>query len=282
MPENGEAKVNRSVDLSFLNVDPSRPDTIALVSLAREEAANSFNREVILGLTEAFATVAETKNVRALILRGKGKHFSAGADLGWMKDAAKLSYEENLSDASQLTQMFELLYNLRVPTIALLHGSVFGGAVGLTACCDIVLAEAQTKFCLSEVRLGLLPAVIYPYLAKRIHLGQLRHLSLSAKVFYAEEALRVGLVDDLYSADTRGKLIKEKLNLLLSAGPEALASLKSLHQNLEKNAFAQSEETAKAIAKARTSSEGQAGLESFFAKQISPWGCQLSEEWDLP
>ena len=272
----------RSVERLYCQIDPSRPDVVAVVSICREEAANSFNGDVILELTKAFLEVAQTPQVRALVLKGKGKHFSAGADLGWMKDAAKLSYEENLTDAVHLTQMFESLYRLKVPTIGLLHGSVFGGAVGLAACCDIVLAETRTKFCLSEVKLGLLPAVIYPYLAHRIHKGQLRRLGVTARLFSAEEALDFGLVDRVFDSETKGQVLRDELNLILAAGPQSVALLKTLHQTLEKNNFMQCDETAKAISKARTSPEGQAGLASFFAKQQSPWVCKFPEEWDLP
>jgi len=281
MNPKGEATV-KSVELLYCQIDSSRPDVVAVVAISREEAANSFNGDVILGLTKAFLEVAQTPQVRALVLKGKGKHFSAGADLSWMKDAAKLSYEENLTDAGNLTQMFEALYRLKIPTIALLHGSVFGGAVGLAACCDIVLAETHTKFCLSEVKLGLLPAVIYPYLAHRIHRGALRRLSVTAKVFSAEEALSFGLVDRVFDSETRARFLIEELNLILAAGPQAVTLLKTLHQTLEKNNFMQCDETAKAISQARTSSEGQAGLASFFAKQQSPWAIKFPEEWDLP
>ena len=282
MNRKGEVTVNRSVDLIYCQIDSSRPDVIAVVTICREDAANSFNQDVILGLTQVFLEVAKAQHVRALVLRGRGKHFSAGADLGWMKDAAKLSYEENLSDAGKLTQMFESLYQLKIPTLGLLHGSVFGGAVGLAACCDIVLADTHTKFCLSEVKLGLLPAVIYPYLAHRIHKGQLRRLSVTARLFQAEEALNNGLVDQIFDSESRSRMLREELNLILAASPQAISLLKTLHHTLEKDNFMQSDDTGKAISKARTSAEGQAGLASFFAKQQSPWTCKLSEEWDLP
>ena len=270
---------NGPVKLEFKNLANSNNEKVAWLLLSREEAANSFNAEMMKGITDSLQSLSQRKDVRALVIMGRGKHFSAGADLTWMKESAQLNYDENIKDAERLTKMFEGLYNLPIPTIGVLHGAVFGGAVGLTACCDIVLAEHDSKFCLSEVRLGLLPAVIYPYLAKRIHLGQLKRLSLTGRVFNGEEALDVGLVDRVFTMTGRDQVVLEELNLILSAGPEATRALKSLHLELEKDSFQQSQKTAIAIAKARTSPEGQAGLSSYFKKEGAPWSVKIDDVW---
>lgn len=272
--------MNSAVELKFLPIASSENSTVAVLAIAREKSANSFNDELILGLQEALRAVIKEKSVRALILYGKGKYFSAGADLNWMKNSAALSYEENLRDSHHLSNLFEALYHLRIPTIGVIHGAAYGGAVGLAACCDIVLAEEETVFCLSEIKLGILPAVIYPYLAKRIRLGQLRRLSLSARKFSAREALDCGLVDRVFARDTRSSVVLDELNGLLLGGPEAGRRLKALHRELERNGFKQSEITSKAISEARTGQEGQTGLKCFFAKEVTPWSASLNDGWD--
>jgi methylglutaconyl-CoA hydratase len=276
----GEAILNRSVELNFIPTASSELSTVAVLAIAREKSANSFNADLILGIQDALRAVSKEKTARALLLCGKGKFFSAGADLNWMKDSAVLSYEENLRDSHHLSNMFEALYHFPIPTIAVIHGAAYGGAVGLAACCDIVVAEKETAFCLSEIKLGILPAVIYPYLAKRIQLGQLRRLSLTARKFSAAEALNCGLVDRIYARDTRSLVVVEELNGILSGGPEAGKRLKALHRELELTGFIQRDITSQAISEARTGLEGQAGLQCFFAKEPPPWSTSLKDGWD--
>ena len=190
-----------STDLSFHNIDSN--NSIAILGLAREDSANAFNAEMMQEIVSNLDIVQKAENVRALVVHGKGKHFSAGADLGWMKKSAELSYDDNISDANNLTAMFEKLHNLPIPTVAVVCGAAFGGAVGLAACCDIVLCEKNSKICLSEVKLGLLPAVIFPYLAKRILPGQLKRLSLSARIFRGDEALLFGFADRCFNLESK-------------------------------------------------------------------------------
>jgi methylglutaconyl-CoA hydratase len=266
-----------STELSFINVGDSKYK-IAVLALAKSETANAFNAEMMKEITECLSNVEKSENVRALVLYGKGKHFSAGADLGWMKQSATLTYEQNIDDSHNLTNMFEKLFNLKIPTVALVKGAAFGGAVGLAACCDVVLCEKNAKICLSEVRLGLLPAVIMPYLAKRILPGQLKRLSLGAQLFRGTDALIYGLADRIFEGDEANAVLIEELNHLLVGGPYAQELLKKLHRELHDNSYKQCNETAVAIATARTSKQGQSGLSAFFDKANSPWITSLDKD----
>jgi len=270
-----------STELVFKKIDSNRDDCIAVLAIARPEAANAFNADVMQELTDHVISLALKPHLRAVILKGKGGHFSAGADLNWMKASAALSKTENEEDARKLTKLFESLYNLPVPTIAAVTGAAYGGAVGLTAACDYAVATTSAKFCLSEVKLGLLPAVILPYLARKISIGQLRRLSLSARVFNATEALDAGLVQRVCSETELEQVLKDEIAHIVSCSPEAQRDLKTLQHKLMIKSFAQTEDTVQAIAKIRTSKSAQAGLKAFFEKSDSPWNIQLPTEWNI-
>ncbi len=246
-------------------------DRIATLVINRHEAANSFSGELLVQLKKLLDEVQKDSTVRALLLQGSGKHFSAGADLHWMKQAAQLDYAGNVQEAEKLTAMFEALANLRVPTIAVAKGAAFGGAVGLIAACDYAVALDNARFCLSEVKIGLLPAVILPYLGRKMHPGALKRLALTARVFNAEDALSVGLVQAVTPADGIENLLHDELNLVLSASPEAQAACKTLYQTVEARSWAQDPETVEAIARTRASTMGQAGLSAFFQKIDPVW-----------
>jgi methylglutaconyl-CoA hydratase len=248
---------------------------VTVVSLARESAANSFNAELIAELTRTLEGLAKQSDVRAVVLRGKGKHFSAGADLNWMRAAATLTHAENLEDALRLTQLFEALASLPQPTVAVAVGSTMGGGVGLLAACDVVVADAAARFSLSEVRLGILPAVIMPYVARRIVPGALRRLMLTGRIFGADEAERVGLVTRVAAAGALATTALEEVDALLAGAPSAQAAIKRLHTHLMRNGLAQGPQTAEAIAAARVSEAGQAGLAAFFAKAKTPWAARV-------
>ncbi len=246
-------------------------DRIATLVINRHEAANSFSGELLVQLKKLLDEVQKDSTVRALLLQGSGKHFSAGADLHWMKQAAQLDYAGNVQEAEKLTAMFEALANLRVPTIAVAKGAAFGGAVGLIAACDYAVALDNARFCLSEVKIGLLPAVILPYLGRKMHPGALKRLALTARVFNAEDALSVGLVQAVTPADGIENLLHDELNLVLSASPEAQSASKTLYQTVEARSWAQGPETVEAIARTRASTMGQAGLSAFFQKIDPVW-----------
>lgn len=255
--------------------------SVVTVGLNRPEVANAFNDKMLVELQNAFEQIAQRENCRAVLIYGKGKHFSAGADLNWMRDSAKLSYDENVADANRLTSMFESLVRLPMPSIAAVGGAAFGGAVGLVAACDIVIAKADAKLCLSEVKVGLIPAVIAPYVARRLPYGAIRRFGLSGQVISAETALDLGLVDRIVD-DKQDfvRMVREEINALLSAGPAAQRNFKALISKLQNSGFAQSNITAEAIAATRISVEGQAGLASFFEKKLAPWVLKLDDHWN--
>lgn len=265
--------------------------SIAVISINRPQAANAFSAEVIDELTAACSDTAkaiETQQCRAVIFQGKGKHFSAGADLAWMKQSATLSQQENQRDAGKLIELMEAVRTLPAPTIAVVRGSAYGGAVGITACCDYALAECNARFCLSEVRIGLMPAVILPYLNRKILPGQLQRLALSARVFSGEEALAFGLIQKTAQPLSAGEtsdalidLVVSELNQLLQCSPLAQAQFKKLQRHLDDHSHRQCPETAEAIARMRVSHSAQDGLQSFFAKTTPPWHQQFTNIEEL-
>lgn len=242
---------------------------VARLILNRPDQANAFSSQMMDEITSHVLKLKTEADVRLLVLSGAGKHFSAGADLGWMQAAAKLSYDENLRDAAKLRSMFEGLVALDIPKIAAITGAVYGGAVGLVACCDFALAQENAKFCLSEAKLGLLPAVIAPYLLRKMIPGQLRRMALTSKVFTAVEAQEYGLIE-VVTPDVEATLNVE-VNAALACGPEAQRAINRLFETLRSKGNPQSDETVEAISKARTGNEGQAGLSSFFVKSTAPW-----------
>lgn len=261
--------------------DKDQNATIGVLLLDRPEAANAFSGEILASITRILADAAKDETLRCLIVSGRGKHFSAGADLSWMQASALLSHDENLGDAAKLTDMFEALANFPRPTIAVVRGAAYGGAVGLAACCDIVIATGNARFCLSEARLGLLPAVIMPYLARRMLPGHLRQAALTSRVINAVEAQASGLVDVVADLEKLDDAVRNQLTMLLQTGPQAQSAIKSLLGEVRRQSFAQGDYTAEAIAYARTGSEGQAGLKAFFAKTPPPWHLDLSENFNL-
>lgn len=259
---------------------------IATLALNRPEAANSFSAELISEMTWHLLALAKEKNVRALVLTGAGKHFSAGADLAWMQAAAKLSQGANVKDAQALAAMFAALGDMPCATIAVVRGAAYGGAVGLAAACDYAIAADDARFCLSETKLGLIPAVIYPYLAQKMRPGQLRRLSLSARVFSGVEALGFGLIERSVSPSALTETVRDELAQLLQTAPLSHDALKHLHKTLRAKNFAPSAVSATTIAKVRVGAEAKAGLAAFFAKQNAPWVpadvAAAVSAWEMP
>lgn len=264
------------VEVRYIKLPPTS-DEIAILSLNRPEVANAWNRELLLSLTHAMQEINARISCRILVIRGNGSHFSAGADLAWMQASAKLSFEENVQEARLLTALFESVSQCPFPVIGVTQGAAYGGAVGLLACCDYVLAEAQSKFCLSEVRLGILPAVIMPYLARKIPAGPLRRLCLSGQVFSVEQAKEVGLVQVVSAKETLEASLHKEIEALLRCSPQAQRSAKALLSHFLTPVYPQSEHTAQVIATARSSNEAQQGFTAFFAKQQPPWCCEVPE-----
>lgn len=251
-----------------------RAGGVTEVVLNRPDKRNAFDDLIIRQLIDALIGIDADRNTRVVILRSEGKHFSAGADLGWMRRMADNSHQENLDDARQLARLMACLNGLSKPVIALVQGAAYGGAVGLAACCDIVLATEASSFCLSEVKLGLIPAVISPYVVRAIGERQARRYFISAEVFSAREAQQYGLVhivcDDTKAMEAR---CDEMLKQLSGNGPEAMKAAKDLvfavsHKAIDDTVI---DDTAQRIADIRVGEEGQEGLSAFLNKRRANW-----------
>lgn len=270
-----------NIRLSWTPVDGSEQHVVATLTLNRPTQANAFNAAMLDEIATALEDVRTNELARLLVLQAEGKHFSAGADLSWMQASAKLSFAENQNDAMRLVRMFDALASLAVPTIAIVRGSAFGGAVGLAACCDTVIALEGAKFCLSEARLGILPGVIMPYLGRRMNAGALKRLMLTAKVFDHAEATRAGLADLNCSENELTKVLHDEVSLYLQCGPTAQNEIKKLFRHLQAEGFTQDPKCVDAIARLRTGAEGQEGLAAFFQKQDPSWRSKINADWKL-
>lgn len=249
-----------------------RDGAVAVLTLDRPEVLNAFDEGLIVELTRAFAEAGTDATVRAVLLRAEGKAFSAGADLAWMRRAADASPEDNLADARQLAELMRVVDSCPKPTLARVQGAAFGGAVGLVACCDIAIAVPQARFSLSEVRLGLIPGAISPYVVRAIGQRVARRLFLTAERFSAEEALRYGLVHEVVPEDTLDDAVRRCLSDILAGGPQAVAAAKKLAVDMDAPISVERiEESARRIASIRSSTEAREGLAAFFAKRKPGW-----------
>lgn len=252
---------------------------IATVWLNRPDARNAFHPAMIDELTEALTKLDNRKDLSALVLRGEGRSFCSGADLGYMRSMANYSLEENQKDSEKLFGMFWALRECQHPVIGRVHGHVMGGALGLVSQCDIVAAVNGTQFCFSEVKLGLVPAVISPFVLEKMHAHQAHRYMLTGEVFGVSEAVASGLVH--MAGDEAGvdEFIRSRLHDLRRNGPEAVRVTKRLlHQARDLNDWRQSQEiTTKAIAERRVSAEGQEGLRGFLEKRLPSWKLSRSE-----
>src|ERR671915_2112006 len=233
-------------------------DTIATVSLARPDARNALNAELIQELGRCMEELAGDDNVRVVVLTGEGDFFCAGADVGYMRDAAEFSYEENMEDARGLAAMFRAVEECPKRVVARVRGAAIGGGVGLVAASDVAVAEDGTIFAFSEVRLGISPATIAPFVLRKIGPSHTRALFLTGERFDAQRAQAVGLVHEVTSKGDLDAVVGEKVEGLLAGGPEALAATKALLRELREAAPDEVKEiTARRIAELRTGEEGQ-------------------------
>ena len=237
-----------------------RDDAVLRVTLARPERRNAFDAALIAELTEAFADVADA---RVVVLAGEGPSFCAGADVEWQRAAIDLSYDENVADALRLYRMLEAIDSCPAPVVARVQGYALGGGSGLVACADVALAAEDAVFGFSEVKLGIIPAVISPFVLPRIGAAARRYF-LSGERFDAPTALRIGLVHEV-AADLDGAL-DHLVRELLSSGPEAARAAKRLVRERPDG-----EEAAHVAARLRTSPEGQEGLRAFLEKRRASW-----------
>lgn len=250
-------------------------DGIARVTLARPGIHNAFDDLLIEALTSDLKALSEAPEVRAVVIGGEGASFSAGADLNWMRRMADAGEKENRRDARKLAKLMRTLHYLCKPTIARVNGSAFGGGVGLVACCDIAIAAADAKFGLTEVRLGLVPAAISPYVIEAIGPRQARRFFLTGEIFDAGTALEIGLVHQVVPAKQLDAAVEAQLALLRAAGPVAVAEAKALIHRVVHPDFKRQreldEDNADLIARLRVSDEGQEGLGAFLGKRKPSW-----------
>lgn len=246
---------------------------VARVTLNNPDKHNAFDDAVILELTKIFEKIAEQDDIRVMVLASTGKSFSAGADLSWMKRMANYSYEENLADANTLATMLKTLNFMPQATIAKIQGATFGGAVGLASCCDIVVASTKANFCLSEVKLGLIPATISPYVVAAIGQKASRRYFQTAELFSASKAQQLGLVDEVVELTALDSEVQNITNTLLKNAPNAMRQAKRLAFDVTNQAINDEllANTSERIAKIRASDEGQEGLSAFFEKRLPKW-----------
>jgi methylglutaconyl-CoA hydratase len=246
---------------------------VATLTLNRPDVHNAFDDNMITEMTKALNELSNDKTVRMLVLKSNGKHFSAGADIAWMQKMAQFDEMTNLKDADALAQLMYQLHRFRKPTLAVVQGNAYGGAVGLIACCQIVIAASTVQFCFSETKLGLIPAVISPYIVKAIGQRNARVYFLSAKAFDAMTALQMGLCHEIVAKEVLEKAAHDMITCLLKNGPQAQIAVNDLIDELQSIKIDEQlmSLTAKIIANIRVSNEGQEGLKAFLEKREPSW-----------
>ena len=246
---------------------------VASVRLNRPEVRNAFNDEVIAEVTETFNSLAIRDDVRCIVLAANGTAFCAGADLNWMRSMADYTREQNLADAGRLAAMMRTVYECPKPTIARIQGDVYAGGTGLVAACDMAISVDTANFCLSEVKLGLLPSTISPYVIRAMGARAAHRYFLTAERFNALEALRIGFVHEVVTADALDAKVAELTNALVNAGPEAVRLCKKLVQDVAGHDITPElvKMTIASIADVRVSAEGREGLQSFLQKRKPNW-----------
>ena len=245
---------------------------VAHVRLNRPDVRNAFNAELIGELTRTFEALAGDENIRAIVLSGNGKVFCGGADISWMRSSLDLTFDQNVADAQAMSDMFRTIDRCPKPVIGKVHGAALGGGAGLAAVCDTVIASADAVFGFTEVKLGIIPAVISPFVLAKIGVSHARALFLTGERFEAKRAHHIGLVHEVVVADTLDVCIERVVNEILSAGPSAVAAAKALVPKVREASYDESRDvTAEAIAKQRTSPEGQEGLRAFLERRKANW-----------
>jgi methylglutaconyl-CoA hydratase len=245
---------------------------VATIALARPEARNALNAALVQELTRCFEELAEEERVRIVVLTGEGPTFCAGADIGYMRDTAGFSYEENLADARRLAEMFQAVDDLPKPVVAKVRGAAIGGGVGLVAVTDVAVAEEGTRFAFSEVRLGIAPATIAPFVVRRIGHSRARALFLTGERFDADRAREIGLAHGVVPKGELDAAVQEMVAQLLQGGPAAQAAIKELLRQIEATEPMEALGImTQLIAELRVGEEGQEGLGAFLEKREPYW-----------
>ena len=258
---------------NFQHIEFIPDDKIGTIWLNRPEKHNAMNAEMISELIKCYETVSELNEVRVVVLRGRGKSFCAGADLNYMKGIASFGFKENYEDSLKLAKCFNAIYTCKKPTIAIVHGAAIGGANGLLAACDYVYCHEETKFAFSEVKLGIAPATISPYVVKRIGEYNARDLMLTGRRILGAEAENCGLANKSLNEEGLEQQLGQTIKFLMTSGPDAMAACKELIYTISNTLDFESsiDYTAKLIAELRASKEGQEGMASFLEKRKPNW-----------
>lgn len=247
---------------------------VVTVTMNRPQVHNAFNGEMVAGLKEKLGHLAGNPEVRAVILTGAGESFSAGADVGWMKHVAGYSQEQNTVDAGDIADMLNTLDTMPMPTVARINGGAFGGAIGLIGACDIAIAAHDAVFAIPEARLGLIPAVIAPYVLRSIGPRNARRFALTGERFEAELAHRIGLVHEVVKKKALDAAVETCIGHLLAGAPGAHEQIKSLFRDiwdLDRTSRAVRDDTARRIAERRVTEEAREGMTAFLAKRKPSW-----------
>lgn len=259
--------------MTYKTIELLKEKGIAKISLNRPDVHNAMNETLIKELTNCFNGLSNDTSVRIIILTGKGKSFCAGADLNWMKSMASYSKEENIEDSRLLVSLYDSIYNCSKPVIGHVNGHAFGGGLGLFAVCDIAIAVPNCKFAFSEVKLGIIPAVISTYIIRRISLSTMRRLYITGEIFDSDYANEIGLVDFVASEEEIDDIITNYIEILRSSGPVAIKEVKKLIDKCEKmDVDSYKEHTVQKISELRVSEEGQEGIKAFLEKRKPKWG----------
>lgn len=261
------------MSIFFQNLELEIQGQVATVWLNRPTVRNALDEVLLSEITQAINHLEQNDAVRVLVLAGRGKVFCAGADLNWMKRMAEYSAEQNRNDAMGLATMLKTLKEVSKPTIARVHGAAFAGGMGLAAACDVVVAEPAAEFCLSEVRIGLIPSTISPYVIQALGIQAAKRYMLTAERISAKDAHRIGFVQELCEDGTIDASIAQISKALIAGGPMALAQTKALMKTVVNRALDDEliSQTAGLIAQVRASSEGREGMASFLEKRQPAW-----------
>ena len=259
--------------MSYTTLDITRDGKVATVTLNRPDVRNAFNEQTIADITQAFRELGADASLRAIVLAANGPAFCAGADLNWMKKMAGYMHAENHADALQLAEMLRAIYLCPKPVVAKVQGDCYAGGMGLVAACDIIVAAEEVNFCLSEVKLGLIPATISPYVIKAMGENAARRYFLTAERFGAQEALRIGFTHEVVAADALDAKVAEIVKALVNNSPNAVQQAKVLVRDIVGQTVndALLADTAERIAHIRASEQGREGVASFLEKRKPNW-----------
>ncbi|MBP8307561.1 MAG: enoyl-CoA hydratase/isomerase family protein [Burkholderiaceae bacterium] len=259
--------------MSYQTLQTEYAQGIALIWMNRPKMRNALDNVVIAELTDAFSAAIEDDGVRAIVLAGRGKAFCAGADLNWLKTAREMTPDEAREDSIGLARLMRLIYESPKPTVARVQGAAYAGGMGLVAACDITVAAHEAKFCLSEVKLGLIASMIGPYVIKAMGEARARRFFLTAEAFDAAEAYRIGFVHELAPAEELDATVNRLLGHLVMASPNAMAETKQLIRDVVGRPIDDelTHDTATRLARVRASDDAQEGISAFFEKRKPRW-----------